>query len=267
MLQSQVDESSKKLLEKQLDDLREHILGTSEKRLSDFIKNNIKGDLVDKTQFQIANGEVNHQRIRTAFQEELVKIDAEISENKALKDGSGGTNSAKAMKDGVDATDRKRCSCDEAGYPEKVLKNNFIISKLKHKLADFNRSKKCVESQFKDRLCACASKTGEILRQLEIFIREVQAELMAIDQHITTLEARRAEIQKLVNDKDQIIDRLSSLYVEYESLQREVELSGGFTIKNAKICWKLIRHDRFGSARSSDYSCGIMRRCLMWIDR
>jgi len=225
LLQSQVDESSKKLLEKQLDDLRENILGTSEKRLSDFIKNNIKGDLVDMTQFQIANGEVNHQRIRTAFEEDLVKIDAEISENKALKTEVEAQIPPKAMKDGADALTEKEVLATKLVIPEKVLKNNIIISKLKQKLADLIVARNALKVQFKDDYALVRQKTGEILAATRDIIREVQAELKAIDQHITTLEARRAEIQKLVNDKDKIIDRLSSLYVEYESLQREVELS------------------------------------------
>jgi uncharacterized protein involved in exopolysaccharide biosynthesis len=225
ILQSQIDDSSKILLEKQLTELRENILGGAEKRLSDFISENLKGDLVDMTQFQIANGEVNHQRIRTAFEEELVTIDAEISETKALRTEVEAQIPPKAIKEGAEALTEKDILATKLVIPEKVLKNNIIISKLKQKLADLIIARNALKVQFKDDYALVRQKTGEIMAATRDIIREVQAELKAIDQHISTLDARRAEIQKLVTDKDAIIDKLSSLYVKYESLQQEVELS------------------------------------------
>jgi uncharacterized protein involved in exopolysaccharide biosynthesis len=51
------------------------------------------------------------------------------------------------------------------------------------------------------------------------------AELKAIDQHIVTLKARHEEITRKVAERTKSIDNLSSMFVTYESLSREVELA------------------------------------------
>ena len=65
-------------------------------------------------------------------------------------------------------------------------------------------------------------------------IRELVGELKALDQHIMTLEARKNEIEKSLGDEEKIIDNLSSLFVEYQSLTREVTLARDLYEKRRK---------------------------------
>jgi uncharacterized protein involved in exopolysaccharide biosynthesis len=225
LLQSEFDTSARDLLERQLADLRGKILGGAENKLSEFIKQNVKGNLLDLAQLHRAGGEVNHQRIRTAFQEELISIDAEVGEYKALKTEVLAQIPTKAIEKGADALTAEDIESTKLVIPEKVMTNNTIITKLKQKLADLIIERNALREQFSDSYAPVRQKTGEILSGTRDIIKELEGELKAIDQHISTLEARRAEIQKQVDSRDKIIDNLSSLYVGYESLQREVELS------------------------------------------
>jgi uncharacterized protein involved in exopolysaccharide biosynthesis len=225
LLQAQFDISSKDLLERQLADLRDKILGGAESNLNKFIDEKVKGNLIDLAQLQRANGEVNHQRLRTAFQEELIKIDMEISEYTALKAEVEAQIPRKALKDGADALTIEDITSTNLVVPEKVLTNNIIIGKLKKKLADLIIDRNSLKERFNDDYAPLRQKTGEILSATRDVVRELQGELKAIDQHVSTLTARKTEIQTQVADKDKIINGLSSMYVQYESLQREVELS------------------------------------------
>ncbi len=224
-LQSQFDVSSKDLLEKQLSDLREKILGLAEKNLNDFINNNVKGDLLELTQLMRANGEVNHQRIRTLFQEEIIKIDAEISEYQTLKTEVNSQIPPKALSQGVDSLQPADILNVNIVVPEKVITNNPIVNKLKQKLADLIIDRNTLTEQFKNDYALVRQKNGEIFLATRDIIRELVAEQKAIDQHIKTLQARKSEIQSQVNEKDGVINKLSSLFVQYESLSRELELS------------------------------------------
>ena len=225
LLQTQFDVSSKQLLEKQLDDLRTNILGSAETKLNEFIEQNVKGNLLDLAQLQRANGEVNHQRLRTVFQEELIKIDMEISEYTALKNEVLAQIPEKAVNEGVEVlTSEDIASCNMV-IPEKVLSNNTIIAKLKGKLADLIIERNSLQERFSKDYAPVRQKTGEILSTTRDIVREVQGELKAIDQHVSTLKARQAEIQTQISNRDKIIDDLSSMYVKYESLQQEVELA------------------------------------------
>ncbi len=225
MLQSQMDTSSKQLLENELKNLREKILGSAEKQLSDFIATKVKGNLLELAQVNRANMEVNHQRIRTAFQEELIRIDAEIREYQALQTEVKAQIPEAAIKSGVDSLKPDDLKAVTMVIPEKVLASNSIISKLKTKLADLIIDRNSLSEQYTADFKMIPQKTGEIFRTTCDIIKELIAELKAIDQHIATLQARKTEIEKQVKEKNLVIDDLSSMYVQYESLLRDVELS------------------------------------------
>jgi len=224
-LQSQMDTSSKDLLEKELKKLRENILGNAEKELAEFIQTKVKGNLLELGLMNRPNTEVNHQRIRTAFQEEMIRIDAEIREYQALQSEIKAQIPEKVTMSGLDSLTPEDLSKITLVIPEKVLSTNTIINKLKLKLADLIIDRNALSEQFTNDYKMIPQKTGEIFRTTCDIVRELVAELKAIDQHISTLKARKSEIVKQVNEKNVVIDELSSLYVQYESLQRDVELS------------------------------------------
>jgi len=224
-LQKKMDDSAQELLQKQLDDLRNNVLGTAERRFNDFIKNKVKGNLLDLAQFMVANGEVNHQHLRTLFEQKLISLDAEISEYQALRKEIQAQISPKALKDGLDNLTMEDLKQVNIVVPEKVLKNNSIIDKLKKKLADLIIDRNTLKEQYTDNFKLLRQKNGEILRTTRDIISELIGEMKAIDQHIATLKARRAEIQRRVDLENKTIDGLSTLFVEYDSLVRELELA------------------------------------------
>ncbi len=224
-LQSQMDDSSKALLEKQLEDLRDKTLGLAEKKFNQFIQEKVKGNLLELAQFNRANGEVNHQRIRTAFEEERIKIDTEIREYEALKAEVNAQIPPKALKEGVEALKPEDLKTAGLVVPEKVITNNAVINKLKLKLADQIVDRNTLNEQYTNDFKLVTQKQGEIFRSTCDIIRELVSELKAIDQHISTLQARKKEIDFQLKEKNLVIDQLSSQYVEYESLMREVDLS------------------------------------------
>jgi uncharacterized protein involved in exopolysaccharide biosynthesis len=224
-LQVQFDDSSKELLERQLKDLRDKTLGMAETKLNEFIEQNVKGNLLDLTQLQQAGGEVNHQRLRTAFQEEQVKVDMEIGEYKALRAEVVAQIPEKAMKEGADSLTKKDIESCQLVIPEKVLANNTIITKLKKQLADIIIKRNTLRERYNGDYAPLKQNEGEILSTTRDIIKELQGEVKAIDQHINTLQARRTEIQTQIADKDKIIDSLSTMAVTYNSLTQEVDLS------------------------------------------
>ncbi len=224
-LQKKIDDASQELLQRQLDELRQKVLGTAEKRFNDFIKNKVKGNLLDLAQFMVANGEVNHQRLRTIFEQQLISIDAEISEYKALRKEIKAQIPPKALKEGPDKLTTDDLKHINIVIPEKVLKNNSIIDKLKKKLADLIIDRNTLREQYTDNFKLLRQKNGEILRTVSDIIGELIGELKAIDQHIATLQARKDEIQRRVDLENKTIDGLSSLFVEYDSLVKELQLA------------------------------------------
>ncbi len=224
-LQKIMDDSSQELLQRQLNDLRDKVLGTAERRFNDFIKNKVKGNLLDLAQFMVASGEVNHQRLRTIFEQKLISLDAEISEYKALRKEIEAQIPPKALKEGPEKLTMDDLKQINIVVPEKVLKNNSIIDKLKKKLADLIIDRNTLREQYTDNFKLLRQKNGEILRTVSDIIGELIGELKAIDQHIATLEARRSEIQRRVDLENHTIDGLSSLFVEYDSLIKELELA------------------------------------------
>ncbi len=224
-LQEEVDKSAQELLQQQLDNLRDNVLVKAQKKFNAFIADKVKGNLLDLTQLVVANGEVNNHRIRTLFQEKLFSIDAEISANEALKKELSAQIPAKALKEGADALTLEDLKASSPVVPAKVLANNVIINKLKKKLADLIIERNTLREEYTGKFKLLTQKTGEILSSRRDIISELILELKAIDQHIATLSARRAELQKIVDKKNKIINRLSTLFVEYETLSKEVKLS------------------------------------------
>lgn len=224
-LQTQLSKSSQELLNAQLEELREKVLGAAERKFNDFIKNKVNGNLLDLTQLMYAHSEVNNQRLQTIFQEKLISIDAEISEYNALKKELEAQIPAKALKDGPGALTDDELDGIWPVVPEKVLTSNSIIDKLKKKLADLIIERNTLSQQYTEDFKLLRQKNGEIRQLKKDLLNELIAELQAIDQHISVLEAYKDKIQQEVAHRKAIIDNLSSLYVEYESLLKELELA------------------------------------------
>ena len=232
---AEVEQEAQQLLERQLDDLRTTTLDTAERRFNDFITQKVKGNLLELAQLGTANSEVYHQRILTAFKQDMLKLDAEISEYKALQ--------AEVKRQVPQVVFEKGLTNLEVGdlegvavvVPEAIFKRNPIIDKLKKKLADLLIVRHTLMEQYNEDYKLLRQNAGEVFRTNVAILQEMLGELQAIDQHIVTLEARKAEIARQVEDQERAVNEVSSLFVEYQSLVRELDL--------ARSLYEQRRHD------------------------
>ena len=224
-LRAVAEQNSQELLSEQLAHLRQSILSVAEQRFNDFINQKLKGNLIDVVQMFRGAVEVNHQSILTAFQTALIKMDASLKEHQALKKEVLAQIPPKAVQDGTEMLG----PADLQGYsiivPLKVLTGNDIVNKMKKKLADLIIRRNSLQVQFTDDFAIIRQTQQEIFKTKLAIIDELIAEAKAIDQRVNTLSARRAEIQRRVQQEEQTMTELSGLFVQYQSYSQDVDLA------------------------------------------
>jgi len=242
-LQQLASKQAAELVRKRLEDLKETLLKPAEQAMRDFLERDLinPADIVVLEQLEKSGAEAGGQVVRTAFEKELIRLSGLIAEDQGLlrelvaQLPEGLVEIQQSDKPPVQTVvlhyDKLEQMSDEQVarcriiVPETILKNNDIINKLKKKLADLIIARNRLQIQFTPEYRGLRDVIQEIAKTQRQIISEMMAEARAISIRIRTMQDRYQQIKKLVEQQTEELDRISELYVRYQSLKHQLLLA------------------------------------------
>jgi len=188
---------------------------------ADFINNKIKGDLIALRAIASASTPLSVAGVAATFDQEVKTLQADLKEKSTLKAELDKELSRVANLSGLDPLD----IADIPVVPERILKDNPLISALASKLTDLRLKAIELQPRYTNDFRERQNVAEEIRLTSKLLVDNLAGVSTSLSQEITTTQARLAELVAIL-DKDQAyMKQLSGKYVEYDRLQEAVKSS------------------------------------------
>jgi len=239
-LQARANTQATESIRQRLRDLRKQLIEPAERALHRFLDEDLinPSDIVILEQLARSGTEAGGQIVRTTFQQELIRISGRLAEEQGLlrevvsqlpaglvevQSEPEGSIRVETHLDRLQALSDEQISAAQLVVPERVLRNNDIINKLKKKLADLLIERNRLEIQFTTEYRPLQDLRKEIARVQRQIASEMMAEARAIGIRIRTMQDRYRQIESLLSDETEDLDRISALFVAYQTLKNDLD--------------------------------------------
>jgi len=228
-VQAETNQRSAQFVQQQLAEIRRNTLDPAQERLRQFVAAlDSPADVVVLEQLGKNVPEAGGQILRVNYQEKLSAIEGDLARARSLRDQVlEQIPPAARDPNTVDRLPSEALTRLTLVVPGSVMATNDIINKLQKKLADLIITRNRLEVEYEPGYRELVYINAEIDKAKREILRELKAEVKALQIEITAGEARRKDLaDRLAAETDQL-NKLSSQLVDYQRLQQELFVARG----------------------------------------
>ena len=230
-LQSKLISSSTSILKGEVDVLKQQ-LDQANKDLANFISTTIEGDLVDLRAIASASTPLSVARVAASFDQEVKTLQADLIEKTALKTELDKELARVSNLAGANPLDVANVPV----VPERILKDNTSVIALANKLTDLRLRAIELQPRYTEDFRERRNIAEEIHLTTRLLVDNLSMVSLALNQDITTANARLNELQRILQRDQKYMKQLSGKYVQYTRLQDEIKnLQEEYLAKKAQL--------------------------------